>query len=160
MYAIGDRIVHPMHGAGIVEDIVRRRHGEAEHEYYVFRTPAEAVVVLIPVDSSDAIGVRPLADRASALNALETFASYVPETGGSWNRRYRENMQRLRSGQLTDTVAVVKTLMLRDRERALSTGERKMLAVARNILLSELTAATGTIDIFAFKCVKTAAFFL
>ena len=144
MYAIGDRIVHPMHGAGIVEDIVRRRHEGTEHEYYVFRTPSEEVVVLIPVSSSDAIGVRPLADRDTALQALDTFASYIPDTEGSWNRRYRENMQRLRSGRLSDTVAVVKALMLRDRERTLSTGERKMLVVARNILLSELSAAIGT----------------
>ncbi len=143
MYAKGDRIVHPMHGAGVVEDIISQRREGAVYEYYVFRAPSEDVVVLIPVASCDAIGVRPVATRQAALEALEIFAAYVPDTGGSWNRRYRENMQRLRSGRLTDTVAVVKSLMLRDRERVLSTGERKMLVVARNILLSELTAATG-----------------
>ncbi len=143
MYAVGDRIVHPMHGAGVVEDIIRQRREGATHEYYVFRAPSEDVVVLLPVSSCEAIGVRPVVSRADALEALELFAACVPDTGGSWNRRYRENMQRLRSGRLTDTVAVVKALMLRDRERVLSTGERKMLVVARNILLSQLVAATG-----------------
>ena len=143
MYAKGDRIVHPMHGAGVVEDIISQRREGAVHEYYVFRAPSEDVVVLIPVLSCDAIGVRPVVSREAALEALDAFAAYVPDTGGSWNRRYRENMQRLRSGRLIDTVAVVKSLMLRDQERVLSTGERKMLVVARNILLSELTAATG-----------------
>ena len=143
MYAIGERIVHPMHGAGIIEDIISQKHEGETHEYYVFRAPSDQVVVLIPVSSCEAIGVRPVTDREAALEALDAFEAYVPDTGGSWNRRYRENMQRLRSGKLMDTVAVVKSLMLRDRERVLSTGERKMLVIARNILLSELAAATG-----------------
>ena len=143
MFAIGDRIVHPMHGAGVVEDIVLRRREGRDCAYYVFRAPQERVVILIPVSASAAIGVRPIASRAEALRALEVFASIRPEPAASWNRRYRDNMLRLKSGRLLDTVTVVKTLMLRARERELSTGERRMLSIARTILLSELTASTG-----------------
>ena len=143
MYAIGDRIVHPMHGAGVVEDIIRQRHEGTVQEYYVFRTPSERVVILIPVSTSDVIGVRPVIDRAAALEALDAFAACQPQPQGSWNQRYRDNLQRLRSGRLEDTIAVVKMLMQRERTRALSAGERRMLSIARNNLLSELSAATG-----------------
>ncbi len=132
-----------MHGVGVVEDIVLRSCEGRECRYYVFRAPAEQVVVLIPVASERVIGVRPLAGRDEALEALRAFETIEPECAGSWTRRYRDNMLRLKSGRLIDTVTVVKSLMLRAKSRELSTGEHRMLALAKGVMLSELQEATG-----------------
>ncbi|MEA4824158.1 MAG: CarD family transcriptional regulator [Clostridiaceae bacterium] len=141
MYTIGDRIVHPMHGAGVVDDIVTQRSDGIAREYYVFRAPMDNIVVLIPVGSSDGIGVRPVVERAAAQALLDAYPTLHPEANVSWNRRYRDNMLRIKSGDLTEVAVVVKSLMLRGKEHTLSTGERKMLTAAKRILLSELSLA-------------------
>ena len=143
MYAIGDRIVHPMQGAGVIEDIVTQRSGGAPREYYVFRAPMDAVVVLIPTASSGEIGVRPVVERAEAEALLEAYPALPAESSVSWNRRYRDNMLRIKSGDLTEVAVVVKSLIHRGRGHTLSTGERKMLAAAKRILLSELSLVLG-----------------
>jgi len=143
MYRISDKIVHPMHGAGIVEDIETKRIAGKNMEYYVLRLTTGSVTVLVPVASCDAIGVRPVisAEEAEALLAL--FPALETEDNANWNRRYRENMEHLKSGNLKEVAFVIKSLMLREQKKPLSTGERKMLASAKQILISELTLATG-----------------
>jgi len=143
MYIIGDRIVHPMHGAGVIEDIVSRRINAAVREYYVFRVPAGRVEILIPVESCNSLGIRPVVDAAHAHALLEDFGSLDVEPSANWNQRYRDNMERLRSGKLTEVARVVRCLMLREHNHTLSSVERRMLASARQILLSELSLATG-----------------
>ena len=143
MYTIGDRIVHPMHGAGIIEDIVSRRINAAVREYYVFRVPTGSVEVLIPVEGCDSLGVRPVIDRPEAEALLADFAALDVEPSANWNRRYRDNMDRLRSGKPTEVARVVRCLMLREYNHTLSSVERRMLISAKQILLSELALATG-----------------
>ncbi len=143
MYAIGDRIVHPMHGAGVVEDIVTKRINGTAREYYIFRAPGAKIMVMIPLESCEEIGVRPVVDERSAQRVLEEFPILKTDPQVNWNKRYRDNMLRIKSGNLTEVSRVVKGLMLRERKKALSTGERRMLNAARQILLSELVFATG-----------------
>ena len=88
--------------------------------------------------SCEEIGVRPIVDRALADRVLDEMASLHVEMTNNWNRRYRENMERLKSGDLFQVAQVVKGLMLRDVDRGLSTGERKMLHSAKQILISEI----------------------
>ena len=142
MYLPGDVIVHPMHGAGRIEEIVEQKVAGETRKYYVLQIPTGNVRVLVPVDSSDAIGIRPVIAEDEAYAVLAAFAKLEVDPVQNWNRRYRENMLRLKSGKLDEVSRVVKSLMVRESEHGLSTGERKMLNTAKQILLSELVLAT------------------
>lgn len=141
MFAIGDLVVHPMHGAGVIADVVREKIAGSTQEYYVFRMPVGGLVLKIPTGSVGMVGLRPVVDGADALRLLEEIPAMEAEECGNWNKRYRDNLLRIKSGDLRQVARVVKGLMERERRRGLSTGERKMLRGARQILLSELTLA-------------------
>ena len=137
-FRVGDRIAHPMHGAGVIDSIETRRVNGHDRQYYVLKLPVGDMLVMVPVDTCEAIGVRPIVKPDEAEKILGAIPGMVVEMTANWNKRYRENMQRIKSGDLMEVASVVKGLMLRDRERGLSTGERKMLHSARQILVSEL----------------------
>ena len=138
MYQVGDKIVHPMHGAGIIDSIVTRKMNGVLREYYQMRLPTGSMLVMIPTDHTKEIGVRPVVCKDEALRIMDALSSIEVDMSQNWNHRYRENMIRLKSGDLIEVARVVKGLMLRDEERGLSTGERKMLHSAKQILISEL----------------------
>ena len=141
VYQVGDKIVHPMHGAGVIDSIVSRKLNGVQRDYYQMRLPTGSMLVMIPTDHTDEIGVRPVMGPGEAAQVMAALCSIQVDMSQNWNRRYRENMVRLKSGDLLEVARVVKGLMLRDGERGLSTGERKMLHSARQILLSELVLA-------------------
>lgn len=138
MFLIGDRIAHPMHGAGIIDSIVKRKVGGEEKDYYVLKLPVGDMLVMIPVDCTDSIGVRPIVNAEVAESIIDAFAAIEVNMTQNWNKRYRENMLKIKSGDLLEVAAVIKGLMLRDTDRGLSTGERKMLHSAKQILISEI----------------------
>ena len=138
MFQIGDKVVHPMHGAGIVDSIVQKKVNGVMREYYVLRLPVRAMVVMVPTENCEEIGVRPIVDREQADRVLAAIPDIQVEMTQNWNRRYRENMERIKSGDLFEVARVVKGLMLRDVQKGLSTGERKMLHSAKQILISEI----------------------
>ena len=141
MFEIGDYIAHPMHGAGVIESIVTKRINGAERDYYVLKLPVGDMVVMVPVDGCESIGVRAIISDSEARKVLSSFFLFVICMTQNWNKRYRENMDLLKSGDLLKVAAVVKGLICRDNERGLSTGERKMLHSAKQILISELVIA-------------------
>lgn len=138
MYQVGDKIVHPMHGAGVIDSIVSRKMNGVQREYYQMRLPTGSMLVMIPTDHTEEIGVRPVICEEKALQIMDELGSIEVDMSQNWSHRYRENMLRLKSGDLIEVARVVKGLMLRDDERGLSTGERKMLHSAKQILISEL----------------------
>ena len=137
-FRVGDRIAHPMHGAGVIDSVVKRKINGTERDYYVIKLPAGDMLVMIPVDTSAEIGVRPIVDADEAEKILGSIPGLEIEMTQNWNKRYRENMLKIKSGNLLEVAAVVKGLMQRDKERGLSTGERKMLHSAKQILISEI----------------------
>ena len=138
MFQIGDKVVHPMHGAGIVDSIVQKKVNGVMREYYVLKLPVRAMVVMVHTENCEEIGVRPIVDREQADRVLAAIPDIQVEMTQNWNRRYRENMERIKSGDLFEVARVVKGLMLRDVQKGLSTGERKMLHSAKQILISEI----------------------
>lgn len=138
MFQVGDKIVHPMHGAGVIDGIEEKRVNGVLRSYYVLKLPVGGMVVMIPTENSGEIGVRPVIDKDQGDQVIAALGSIQVEMDQNWNRRYRENMSRMKSGDLLEVAWVVKGLMLRDEARGLSTGERKMLHSARQILISEL----------------------
>ncbi len=143
-FRVGDRIAHPMHGAGVIDSIVSRRVNGKDREYYVLKIPAGDMLVMIPVDTSESIGVRPIIDSEEAEKILADIPGIQVSMTQNWNKRYRENMMKIKSGNLMEVAAVVKGLTERDRQRGLSTGERKMLHSAKQILISEIVLSKSS----------------
>lgn len=141
MYKVGDKIVHPMHGAGVIDEIVSQKINGVLRDYYMMKLPLGGMVVMIPTENSGEIGVRAIVEPREAELVIEELSEISVDMTQNWNHRYRENMMRLKSGDLREVARVVKGLMLRDGNRGLSTGERKMLHSAKQILLSELVLA-------------------
>lgn len=140
MYDIGDKIVYPMYGAGVIQAIEEREVFGEKALYYVLSVPG-AIRFMIPVDKAEKANLRDVITATEADRVLQAFKEMGRDENDNWNRRCRDNMARIRGGDIFEVAFVVKSLMLRDRERMLSTGERKMLTNARKILMSELSLA-------------------
>lgn len=146
MYELGDKVLYPMHGAGVIAGIEERIVLGEKKSYYVMDMPLGAMTVMIPVDNCDEIGVRFIISQEEGRKVLEKFRSVEIDYDDNWNRRHRENMLKLKSGDVYQVLGVVKTLMYMDKKKGLSTSERKMMGVARQIVVSELVL-TGVADI-------------
>ena len=144
MFQVGDKIVHPMHGAGVIDSIVTKKVNGVVREYYILKLPVGGMLAMIPTSNSEEIGVRPVVDKDEADRLIASMPDIEVDMTQNWNRRYRENMMRIKSGDLLEVAKVVKGLMLRDVDRGLSTGERKMLHSAKQILISELVLSQNT----------------
>lgn len=142
MFNVGDKVVHPMHGAGVIDSIVSERINGKTQEYYVFHMPVNGLVLKIPVCNSQLVGLRSVVDAAAADTVMLALPGLEIDITTNWNRRYRENLERLKSGDLYEVGRVIKCLTRRDVERGLSTGERKMLHSAKQIFISEMVLAT------------------
>ena len=143
MFDIGDKVVYPMHGAGVIEAIEEREVLGETKQYYIMRLPIGELKVMIPLLNVSAIGLRYVIDDEGVDRVFGVLQKRDTDMSTSWNRRYRANLERIKSGDVFEVAAVVRNLMLRDKEKGLSTGERKMLDNARQILLSELVLAKG-----------------
>ncbi len=143
MYKIGDSVVYPMHGAGVIEDIEQKEILGKMQSYYVMRMPIGDMKVMVPMDNAVEIGMRDVICKAQAEKVLESFRTSETDVIQNWSKRFRDNMGRIKSGDIFEVCGVVKSLMLRDRQKGLSTGERKMLSNAKQILISEIVVATG-----------------
>lgn len=141
VFQIGDKVVYPMHGAGIIEDIEEREVLGQRHSYYVMRLPIGDMKVMIPMDNVEEIGLRQIIDEEGVKQVFSILQDNKSKMSSNWNRRYRANMEKIKSGDIFAVAEVVRNLSLRDAEKGLSTGERKMLDNAKQILISELVLA-------------------
>ena len=138
MFTVGDLVAHPMHGAGVIDAIVQEKVAGSTQDYYVFKMPMGGLLLKIPVANSGAIGVRAIITPEEAELVIAAIPTLEVESSANWNKRYQENLQRLKSGDLREVARVIKGLMTRETRRGLSTGERKMLQTAKRILISEI----------------------
>ena len=144
MYQIGDKVVHPMYGGGVVDSIVQKTVDGVVRDYYILKLPNRSMVVMVPTDNCEEIGVRRVVDQTQADQVMAAIPDIQVEMTANWNHRYRENMERMKSGDLLEVARVIKGLTIRDQKRGLSTGERKMLHSARQILVSEIVLAKSS----------------
>lgn len=138
MFKIGDKVVYPMHGAGVIEGIEEKEILGEKRKYFIMRLPIGDMKVMVPVDNVEDVGVRDIIcedDFNRVMAILKDDKSSMPQ---NWNRRYRANMDRIKSGDIFEIAAVVRNLLTLDMEKGLSTGERKMLSSAKQMLLSEM----------------------
>lgn len=141
MFRIGQEVVYPVHGAGVIEGIEQREILGEMKDYYVLRIAAGDLQVLIPVDGVENAGLRRVCDKATLDKVRHILGDDPGPWEDNWNRRYRLNMDKIKSGAIEDLAEVVRDLSLRDIKKGLSAGEKKMLDSARKVLVSEIVMA-------------------
>ena len=156
MFNIGDKIVYPMHGAGIIEAIEEKEILGEKQKYYVMRMPIGDMKVMIPLKSINEIGVRQVAGDAEIAEVLNILRGEKSKMSANWNRRYRANMEKIKSGNIFQLAEVVRNLTIRDKEKGLSTGERKMLENAKHILVSEIVLSKNITEEEALQLIENA----
>ena len=140
MFNVGDNIVYPMHGAGVIDAIEEKDILGEKQSYYILKMPGE-VKVMVPTKKAEEIGVRNIIDKASAEKVFEILEEDKTDMSQNWNKRYRDNMDKMKTGDIYEVADVVRNLSFKQKEKGLSTGEKKMLENAKQILVSELVLA-------------------
>lgn len=142
MFNIGDKVVYPMHGAGIIEGIEEKEILGEIQKYFILRLPLKNMKVMLPVDNIENIGLRSIVSMDVVNEVFDIMADVKSKMPQNWNRRYRANLEKIKTGDIIDVAMVVRDLLILDKEKGLSTGERKMLNNAKQILVSELVLAS------------------
>lgn len=138
MFKVGDKIFYPLHGAGTIESIEEKKILGEKRKYYVIKMPVGDVKVMVPTENAENVGVRNLVNHSVVDQVFKTFDCYEEDEDVSWSKRYRDNMERMKSGNIIEIAQVVRTLAFKQKEKGLSTGEKKMFTNAKQILVSEL----------------------
>lgn len=141
MFNVGDKVVYPMHGAGVIEAIEEKEVLGERRQYYIMRLPIGEMKLMIPTHAVDEVGLREVISEQEVQTVMDVLRGQKTKMSANWNRRYRANLEKIRSGSVYEVAEVVRNLVHRDKEKGLSTGERKMLDNARQILISELVLA-------------------
>ena len=140
MYNVGDKVVYPMHGAGVIDSIEEKEILGEKQSYYILKMPGE-VKVMVPTAKAEQQGIRNVIDKTEAEKVINILEQDETEMEKNWNKRYRDNMDKMKSGNIYEIADVVRNLSFKQKEKGLSTGEKKMLHNAKQILVSELVLA-------------------
>ena len=138
MYNIGDSIVYPMHGAGVIVEIETKKILNKERSYYVLDIPYSDMKVMIPTDKTSEIGVRGTLSPEEMFEVFNVLSDESTPMDLNWNKRNRSNMDKLKTGDLKNVAEVVRNLLRLEKDKVLSTGEKKLLDNALQIFISEL----------------------
>ena len=140
---IGDKVVYPMHGAGEITGIEENEVGGVENSYYVFRLPLGDMKLMLPVDKIEEAGLRPLIDATQIKDVIEVLQAETEQLQGSWNKRFHTNLERLKTGNILDAAAIARNLSRQNAKKKISSGERRLLDLSRQILITELVYVCG-----------------
>ena len=143
MFNVGDYIVYPMYGAGIITEIVEKDFLGEMRTYYNVSLPYCRMEASVPVDNTEKLGVRSIIDPGRIEEVIAELRKDTEPMNPNWNKRYRENTERMQTGNILEVAAVVRNLVRTDRLKPLSTGEKKLLSTAKQILESELVYSGG-----------------
>lgn len=143
MFKLGDKVVYPMHGAGVIESMESKEVLGETKNYYVLKMPIGEMKLMIPVDNVNNIGLRNIIDEDMVEQVIDILKQGAVLNDSNWNKRYRDNMLKMKTGDIFEVAEVVRDLTFRDREKGLSTGEKKMLISAKQMIVSEIALATS-----------------
>lgn len=140
MFRIGDLAVYPAHGVGKIESIETKSIGGKKQDFYIMRILDNEMKIMIPIPNAEAVGLRGLIDQVDIPRVYDILKSReISVNGGTWNRRYREYMEKIKTGSIYELAEVLRDLTVLKGDKELSFGERKMLDTARSLLLKELS---------------------
>jgi len=141
LYKVGDKVVYPHHGAGtIVKKESREVLGE-KREYLTIKILHNEMTVSVPSENAERVGLRKVIDEAMVAKVLKALTGNGTVMPKNWNRRFKHNRDKMKTGDIFELAEVVRNLSLRDHEKGLSTGEKQMFVKAKKILSSELMYA-------------------
>ena len=148
-FKVGETVVYPHHGAAEIEAIESRNIKGVERQYLVLRVKQGDLTVRVPADNVELVGVRDVVNAEGLERVFDVLRQPYTEEPTNWSRRYKANLEKLASGDVMKVAEVVRDLWRRDQDRGLSAGEKRMLAKARQILVSELALAERTNEVNA-----------
>ncbi|HVL98094.1 MAG TPA: CarD family transcriptional regulator [Egibacteraceae bacterium] len=145
-YRVGDTVVYPHHGAAIIEKREKRNLQGEERDYLVLRLTYGDLTLMVPADATDEVGLRSVVNKKQVEEVLDVLKRRDGSMPTNWSRRFKANYEKLRSGDIFQVAEVVRNLALRERDKGLSAGEKRMLTKSKQILISELAAAIKKTD--------------
>ncbi|MEE9416990.1 MAG: CarD family transcriptional regulator [Acidimicrobiales bacterium] len=140
-FKVGDRVVYPHHGAAIVEKKEKRKAFGEEQEYLVLRMAHGEMVLAVPVDKAEEVGMRWPISTEDVEDLFDVLLKRDVREPANWSRRFKNHQEKLKSGDVYQVAEVVRNLALRDAEKGLSAGEKSLFTKARSVLVSELSFA-------------------
>ncbi len=150
LYKVGDKVVYPHHGAGTVVKRERREVLGEKREYLTIKILHNDMTVNVPADNAERVGLRKVIDEEAVKKVVKYLTSGGTEMPKNWNRRFKHNRDKMKTGDIFELAEVVRNLSLRDGEKGLSTGEKQMYVKAKKILSSELMYAKNLSEDDAF----------
>lgn len=141
MPKIGDIVVYPMHGAGVIEDIEECEIMGEHKSYYVLKLPMGSMKVMIPVDNAENIGLREVISEKELEEVVEVLKGKPEKSTGSWNKRFQANLDRMKTGDLKEVAKVARNLIKQDKDKRISSGEKRLMDLSKQILVTELVYA-------------------
>jgi CarD family transcriptional regulator len=142
-FKVGDKVVYPNHGVGVIEEVKNRSIGEIENSFYCLRIISTDSTVMVPVDNTRAVGLRKVLTRREVTRVLKVLREGEVTTYDDWKGRFQANSDKMRTGDIKAVAEVLKSLTMLNEVKPLSYRERKMLDRARFLLISELAEAGG-----------------
>ena len=139
----GDTVVHPEHGAAVIQELKDKEFLGEKRRYLVLRVVYGDLTLSVPVDSAEQVGLRPVISKPQVKKVLKVLTEDETSSAANWSRRFKNNLEKLHSGDPYEVAEVLRNLSIRDREKGLSAGEKRMITKARQILISELAYATS-----------------
>ena len=140
-FELGDNVVYPHHGAGQVLKKERRKMFGEEREYLTIKILHNDMTVMVPCENAALAGLRRVIDEETVKKVLAVLADDISEMPKNWNRRFKHNRDKIKTGDIYELAEVVRNLAIREHEKGLSTGEKQMFTRAKKILASELMYA-------------------
>lgn len=155
-FQIGEKVVYPNQGVGIIENISSRSFGSELEKFYLLRLGSNAMTVMIPFSNVENVGLRKIA-KAQEINRILLFlATGRCDATGDWKNRFKENTEKMQSGSLTQAAEVLKSLLILQAEKPLSFREKRMLERARQLLVAEISIVRKVPEVTAIALLQKA----
>jgi CarD family transcriptional regulator len=145
-FSIGDKVVYPNHGVGVIEQISSRTIGNTVERFYLLNIKSSSLKVMVPFQNVDSVGLRRVVKNGEIQKILDYLCDGKCESNADWKYRFKENSDKMRTGSLMEVAVVLKSLLLLAQTKPLSFREKKMLERARYLLVSELAMAKNWRD--------------
>lgn len=158
MFIKGDKVVYPLYGAGVIEDLEEKDIDGRSQMYYVMTIPVGDLRIMVSAGKAEGMGIRKVYGKDEVMKIISGIENVPIEMAENWNQRYKDNMDKIKTGKLIEVVEVFRNLLMREKDRGLSSAEKKMLTTTKQIILSEIILSQNIDKVQAeemlISCVK------
>jgi CarD family transcriptional regulator len=156
MYKIGKTVVYPSHGLGVIEAIEEKKMMGKKQKFYILMIMEKGTRIMIPCDNAEKVGLREVIQSNDVRKVVKILKEKPKNILPNWNKRYRDSLDRIKSGSIYEVATVFRNLSLLSKDKELSFGEKKMLCETRHLISSEISQAKGISEKQAEKILDTA----